>query len=95
VGTKYLFWTLARVINEINTVASQMSSAKKEGKEDQESGPSLLDINMEVISNFFIENEKNLFFVKRSTVIIVFVPLLKDWTCDWIHTGRSFESWSR
>jgi hypothetical protein len=46
VGTKYLFFTLGRVITEINTVAAQATSKQNN---ESESGPSLLTINMEVI----------------------------------------------
>jgi hypothetical protein len=52
VGTKYLFFTLGRVVNEINTVA-----ARSIAKDGEESGPSLLTINMEVDPDKVGQNE--------------------------------------
>jgi hypothetical protein len=52
VGTKYLFFTLARVVNELNAVAEQnIKEREKKGEGDSETVASLLTIEMEVDPN--------------------------------------------
>jgi hypothetical protein len=47
VGTRYLFLTLARVINELNTMAAAKAQAEN-NVENTERGASLLAVDMEV-----------------------------------------------
>jgi hypothetical protein len=51
VGTRYLFLTLARVINELNTMAAAKAKAENE-QDNTERGASLLAVDMEVTIHF-------------------------------------------